>query len=351
MPAFQRVYGWCETQITRLLSDLGAQSAARLLVLSRQHLSRQRARTRRGADRGRPAAHSDADHHLRRGRGTWRRTPSRPKAARCPRRAAGAGAAGLQVCAARPRRGVLPRMGAGARCDPPTAMPRTWTSTPPARPLGKPGQHHRQPRPDRERARELGQDGRRRLFADPGNPAVSACITADTLEDARNAYASTGSRGLAQSETDKLKAELLGDSPDEGRSRLALQWEECEARLGKERLAELFALPGLHRGRAPAPALPGDGPGRGLGLPGNVETFIERHAGPVGRRLRAHSEPQGEARAQAVKAGQHRRPSDHAHAHQPRCLEGAGNPRPVQAPRQKRWKNSCAISSVSRPFS
>jgi hypothetical protein len=90
------------------------------------------------------------------------------------------------------------------------------------------------------RLRLLGSNGRRRLFEAMEASTEMVAITAPTLEEARNAYASTQTRGLRQAETDKLKAELIGDCPRSLRARLAGRWEESEAILGQDNLAELL---------------------------------------------------------------------------------------------------------------
>lgn len=91
-----------------------------------------------------------------------------------------------------------------------------------------------------ERLRALGTAELQKLVAYLEARTDIVVITAPTIEEARNAYASTQTRGLRQAETDKLKAELIGDCPAPLRARLAGQWEECEAMLGKEDLAELL---------------------------------------------------------------------------------------------------------------
>lgn len=88
--------------------------------------------------------------------------------------------------------------------------------------------------------RAAGDAGMMRLLAYLDEETDVVVITAPTLEDARNAYASTQTRGLRQAETDKLKAELIADCPVALRARLAGQWEECEAMLGRDDLAELL---------------------------------------------------------------------------------------------------------------
>lgn len=127
----------------------------------------------------------------------------------------------------------------------------------------------------------LGDVGRRRLFALLETSTEVAVITAPTLDEARNAYASTQSRGLAQAATDKLKAELLGDLPDDVRARLANHWEKCEADLGRDHLAELFQhLVVMEGGRKPQHALEADLTSV-FGLPKRIEPFIEETLVPA----------------------------------------------------------------------
>ena len=125
-----------------------------------------------------------------------------------------------------------------------------------------------------ERLRALGTEGRRRLIEFHGKITL-VVITTDTVEEARNAYASTQTRGLRQSETDKLKAELIGDCPPALRERLAGQWEECEARLGRDNFTELFHhLIVIDSERRPQHALEAD-LFRVFNLPRNVAAFFE----------------------------------------------------------------------------
>jgi Protein of unknown function DUF262/Protein of unknown function (DUF1524) len=125
-----------------------------------------------------------------------------------------------------------------------------------------------------ERLRALGSEGRRRLIEFHGKITL-VVITTDTVEEARNAYASTQTRGLRQSETDKLKAELIGDCPPALRERLAGQWEECEARLGRDNFSELFHhLIVIESERRPQHALEAD-LFRVFNLPRNVAAFFE----------------------------------------------------------------------------
>jgi hypothetical protein len=134
--------------------------------------------------------------------------------------------------------------------------------------------------------RELGPSGRRQLFEFLEASAEIVVITAPTLEEARNAYASTQSRGLRQAETDKLKAELICDCPAPQRRLLAGHWDECEAILGKEDLAELLQhMIVVKSERKPQHALQDD-LFAAFGLPANVQSFIEGELVPSARAYR-----------------------------------------------------------------
>ena len=125
-----------------------------------------------------------------------------------------------------------------------------------------------------ERLRKLGPDGRRRLIEFHDKTRLVA-ITTDTVEEARNAYASTQTRGLRQSETDKLKAELIGDCPPAERALLAGRWEECEAKLGRDEFTDLFHhLITIEAERRPQHALEAD-LFSVFDLPNKVASFIE----------------------------------------------------------------------------
>jgi hypothetical protein len=125
-----------------------------------------------------------------------------------------------------------------------------------------------------ERLRKLGPDGRQRLIEFHDRIKLVA-ITTDTVEEARNAYASTQTRGLRQSDTDKLKAELIGDCPPAQRALLAGRWEECEAKLGRDEFTDLFHhLIMVEAERRPQHALEADLFGV-FDLPRKVGSFIE----------------------------------------------------------------------------
>ena len=127
-----------------------------------------------------------------------------------------------------------------------------------------------------QKLESLGPAGRGKLFSFLDTSAEVTVHTADKLEDVRYAYASTHSRGLAQAEVDKLKAELLGDCRQDVRHRLATLWEDCEARLGKERLTDLLgALVFVEAERKPQLSLEAD-LAKVFGLPANVQKFIEK---------------------------------------------------------------------------
>lgn len=82
--------------------------------------------------------------------------------------------------------------------------------------------------------------GRARVAAVLQDTAELSVHSAESLDDVRLAHASTYKTGLQLAVTDKLKAELIGDAPVAVRQRLALQWEDCERRLGKDRFGDLF---------------------------------------------------------------------------------------------------------------
>lgn len=131
--------------------------------------------------------------------------------------------------------------------------------------------------------RDRGQAGMRRLLDFLERDTDIAVVTAPTIEEARNAYASTQNRGLRQAETDKLKAELIADCPIGQRVRLAGQWEECEAILGKENLADLFQYMLIIRNeRRPQHAIEVD-LFKAFGLPAAVEEFINAELVPGAR--------------------------------------------------------------------
>lgn len=132
----------------------------------------------------------------------------------------------------------------------------------------------------------MGEDGRTRLLQFLEQETNVVIICAPTLEEARNAYASTQSRGLRQAETDKLKAELIGDCPADIRARLAIQWEDCEAILGKEDLSELLLhMITVRLARKPGHAIEVD-LFPAFDLPQNVARFIGEELLPSARAFR-----------------------------------------------------------------
>lgn len=142
-----------------------------------------------------------------------------------------------------------------------------------------------------ERVRALGPEGLRDLVAVLDARTDLVVIAAPTIEEARNAYASTQTRGLRQAETDKLKAELIGDCAAPLRARLAGQWEECEAMLGKEDLAEMLQCMIVIAGeRRPQHAFEVD-LFKTFDLPQAVERFISAELVPFASAYRALSAP------------------------------------------------------------
>jgi hypothetical protein len=134
--------------------------------------------------------------------------------------------------------------------------------------------------------RELGGQRRRQLFNALESSTELVVIAARTLEEARNAYASTQTRGLRQAETDKLKAELIGDCPRPLRARLAGQWEECEAILGQVNFAELLQhMIVVREERRPQHALEVD-LFSAFALPRDVASYIEDELVPSARAYR-----------------------------------------------------------------
>ena len=171
-----------------------------------------------------------------------------------------------------------------------------------------------------ERLRKLGPDGRRRLIEFHDRIRLVA-ITTDTVEEARNAYASTQTRGLRQSDTDKLKAELIGDCPPAQRALLAGRWEECEAKLGRDEFTDLFHhLIMIEAERRPQHAL-GGRPVRRLRSAAQGRLLHRGRAGPVSQRLPPHLHGR---RGHHPQDAQDRRRADLAAALHAQCLAGPG---------------------------
>ncbi len=92
------------------------------------------------------------------------------------------------------------------------------------------------------RLRALSIEARRRLIDSLAAYSELVVITAPTIDVAREAYASTYTRGLRQAETDSIKAEVIGGADASVRANLAHHWDECEASLGKDGLEDLLSL-------------------------------------------------------------------------------------------------------------
>ena len=90
------------------------------------------------------------------------------------------------------------------------------------------------------RLQSLGADGCQRLAELLEHGTELIVITAPTLDEARQAHASTHRRGLMPTEVDQLKAELIGDLPRGPRQELGHVWDSAEARTGKLGLEELM---------------------------------------------------------------------------------------------------------------
>jgi Protein of unknown function DUF262/Protein of unknown function (DUF1524) len=127
-----------------------------------------------------------------------------------------------------------------------------------------------------EKLRALEPRGRQQLFDFLALASELAVITAPTLSDALNAYASTHKRGLQQAETDRLKFEIIGETPIAIRTSLANHWDECEARLGKDNLEDLCGLLLLNASGAMPPADLQTELLQQFNLPGEAAPFIER---------------------------------------------------------------------------
>jgi len=278
VPDYQRVYAWGETQIEGLLSDLeSALAAGRNLYLGTIYVAQPAP--------GGAAQIADGQQRivsftmLCAGLRDLAEDPAeadRLHALLLVPRGSGFAFAPRDFDAAFFRRWVQER---GATLRPFTVDDQPAAANPPTvEPEALPESQHniiRNRDAIIERLRAMGAEGRARLYALLEGSTQVVLIAAPTLEEARNAYASTQSRGLAQAETDKLKAELIYDCPEEKREHLAGLWEECEASLGREHLAELFQLLVLIASeRKPQHALEADLTSV-FGLPDKIAGFIE----------------------------------------------------------------------------
>jgi hypothetical protein len=90
-----------------------------------------------------------------------------------------------------------------------------------------------------EKLKSLDTAARRQLLRGIEDATELVVVTADTVTDALNAYASTHKRGLRQAETDRIKFEMIGDALPARRNVLGNHWDECESKLGKDALEDL----------------------------------------------------------------------------------------------------------------
>jgi hypothetical protein len=294
VPEFQRVYGWGEVEIKRLLGDLATalNAPAQRLFLGTIYLA---------SPKGSTTAHV-ADGQQRLMTATLLYAVARDLAQ--PDEAEGLHKLVMSSATAAPR--FKPR-----DCD--AEFLRTWVQEPGAtlRPFVVAEAQGDGSQPDdpeaelsesqrniianrdmlAERLKALGADGVQKLVAYLHERTDLVVISAPTIEEARNAYASTQTRGLRQAETDKLKAEIIGDCPAPLRARLAGQWEECEAMLGKGDLAELLQCMIVIAGeRRPQHAIEVD-LFKTFGLPDAVEPFISAELVPYASAYKALTKP------------------------------------------------------------
>ena len=92
------------------------------------------------------------------------------------------------------------------------------------------------------RLKALTIGARRQLVDSLAAHSEVVVITAPTIDVAREAYASTCTRGLRQAEADTIKTEIIGSADPVLRANLAHHWDECEAALGKDGLEDLLSL-------------------------------------------------------------------------------------------------------------
>jgi Protein of unknown function (DUF1524)/Protein of unknown function DUF262 len=125
------------------------------------------------------------------------------------------------------------------------------------------------------RLQALTTDERRRLMANLATHSEVVVITAPTIDVARNAYASTTTRGLRQAQTDTIKTEIIGAAPPFERANLAYHWDECEASLGKDGLEDLLGLLVLVKTSKPAKHDLQSAVLEAYDLPSQVRSFVE----------------------------------------------------------------------------
>ena len=130
------------------------------------------------------------------------------------------------------------------------------------------------------RLQALGAAGCQELFQllDTGTELI--VITAPTLDEAREAHASTHRRGLRPTEIDQLKAEMIGDLPRAPRQELGHVWDSAESRVGKHGLEELIEhLIVIETERKPGHDIQGD-LYRSFRLPSETPAFVSGTLAP-----------------------------------------------------------------------
>jgi len=92
-----------------------------------------------------------------------------------------------------------------------------------------------------EGLRSLDEQQRRRLAWFIIRRCYMVVVSTQDLNSAYRIFSVLNDRGLDLSHTDILKAEIIGNIPEEQQDRYTQKWEDQEERLGRERFAELFA--------------------------------------------------------------------------------------------------------------
>ena len=92
-----------------------------------------------------------------------------------------------------------------------------------------------------EKLRSLGEKQRLRLAWFITRRCYMVVVSTPDLNSAYRIFSVLNDRGLDLSHTDILKAEIIGNIPQEQQDRYTQKWEDQEERLGRDRFAELFA--------------------------------------------------------------------------------------------------------------
>jgi uncharacterized protein with ParB-like and HNH nuclease domain len=92
-----------------------------------------------------------------------------------------------------------------------------------------------------EKLRSLGEKQRLRLAWFITRRCYMVVVSTPDLNSAYRIFSVLNDRGLDLSHTDILKAEIIGNIPQEQQDKYTQKWEDQEERLGRDRFAELFA--------------------------------------------------------------------------------------------------------------